>query len=216
MAHKKVYNMKNKTLLKYTLGLVTIMNTSFFISTTHATPQTMIVAGGCFWCVESDFEGVNGVTSVVSGYTGGDVKNPTYRQVASKSTGHFEAVKITFDNDIVPLKTLADYFWKTIDPTDAHGQFCDKGTPYKTAMFYQNKEQKAVFDASLQNVEETKSFKDKIVTEILPASEFYIAEEYHQNYYIKSPARYNFYRLSCGRDRKIKSLWGSVASKEFH
>ncbi len=216
MVHKKVFNMKNSTLLKRTLGLVAMVSTSLFTNTALSAPQTMIVAGGCFWCVESDFEAVEGVTEVVSGYTGGHVKNPTYRQVASKGTGHFEAVKITFDDDVVSLKTLADYFWKTIDPTDAYGQFCDKGAPYKTAMFYQNEEQKSVFDASLKNVEETKPFTDKIVTEILPASEFYVAEEYHQSYYTKNPARYGFYRLSCRRDSKIENLWGSVASKELH
>lgn len=216
MAHKKALNMTNNTLLKRTLGLATIVSASLFTNATLAAPQTIIVAGGCFWCVESDFEAVDGVTSAVSGYIGGHVKNPTYRQVASKGTGHFEAVEITFDDEVVSLNTLADYFWKTIDPTDAYGQFCDKGAPYKTAMFYQNEEQKAVFNASLQHVEETKPFTDEIVTEILPASEFYIAEEYHQSYYTKNPARYNFYRLSCGRDRKIENLWGTVASKDFH
>jgi len=112
MAHKKALDMTNNTLLKSTLGLATIMSASLFTNTIFAAPQTMIVAGGCFWCVESDFEAVNGVTSVISGYTGGHVKNPTYRQVASKGTGHFEAVKITFDDEVISLKTLADYFWK--------------------------------------------------------------------------------------------------------
>ncbi|MEO9275406.1 peptide-methionine (S)-S-oxide reductase MsrA [Marinomonas sp. 5E14-1] len=201
---------------KPALALTAFLAASAFVNVSHAASQTMIVAGGCFWCVESDFEGVEGVSSAVSGYIGGHTKNPTYQQVAGKRTGHYEAVEITFDDEVVSLETLANYFWKTIDPTDPNGQFCDKGSPYKTAMFYQNKEQKAVYEASLANVEKTKPFKEDIVTELLPASTFYTAENYHQDYYLKNPARYNFYRLSCRRDSKIESLWGDVASKQHH
>lgn len=202
--------------LKHTLGLAIIGGSALLAGTAQAAPQTLIVAGGCFWCVESDFEAVNGVTEAISGYTGGRTKNPTYQQVAGKGTGHFEAVEITFDDEVVSLATLADYFWKTIDPTDDRGQFCDKGEPYKTALFYQNEEQKAVFEASLAKVNATKPFKAEIVTQILPASTFYVAEEYHQSYYTKNPVRYGFYRSSCRRDSKIESLWGSVASKAQH
>jgi peptide-methionine (S)-S-oxide reductase len=187
-----------------------------FSSTSHAASQTMIVAGGCFWCVESDFELVQGVSDVVSGYTGGHTENPTYSQVSSKNTGHFEAVLIHFDDDVVSLKELADYYWKTIDPTDATGQFCDKGSPYKTAMFYQDDQQKAIFESSLAKINNVKPFKDKIVTEILPAKKFYPAEDYHQSYYTKNPIRYTFYRASCGRDNRIESLWGEVASHQYH
>lgn len=179
----------------------------------HAEEQTLIVAGGCFWCVESDYEKVDGVLEAVSGYIGGTTENPTYRQVSSKSTGHYEAVKITFDDEKVSLVELSDYFWKTIDPTDATGQFCDKGSPYYTAMFYQSEEQKAVFEASLAKVEATKPFADDIVTPVLAATTFYDAEDFHQDYYTKNPFRYNYYRTSCGRDARIKSLWGEVASK---
>ncbi|MDE8601693.1 peptide-methionine (S)-S-oxide reductase MsrA [Marinomonas sp. RSW2] len=202
--------------LSSALGLLLLSGTATFSSVSLAAPQTMIVAGGCFWCVESDFELVDGVSDVISGYTGGQTKNPTYKQVSSEKTGHFEAVEIHFDDDIVSLKALADYYWKTIDPTDAKGQFCDKGTPYKTAMFYQNDQQKAVFEASLEKVEKTKPFKADIVTQILPVSTFYLAEEYHQSYYTKNPIRYAFYRSSCGRDSKIESLWGDIASHQYH
>ncbi|WP_421856530.1 peptide-methionine (S)-S-oxide reductase MsrA [Marinomonas sp.] len=202
--------------LSSALGLLLLSGVATFSSVSQAAPQTMIVAGGCFWCVESDFELVPGVSDVVSGYTGGHTENPSYGQVSSKKTGHFEAVVIHFDDDIVSLKTLADYYWKTIDPTDASGQFCDKGSPYKTAMFYQDEQQKAVFEASLAKVEKSKPFNDAIVTEILPAKTFYPAEDYHQSYYTKNPIRYSFYRASCGRDNRIESLWGEVASHQYH
>lgn len=208
--------MSVKYSLSGTLGLILLSGAATFSSVSQAAPQTMIVAGGCFWCVESDFELVQGVSDVVSGYTGGHTENPTYHQVSSKNTGHFEAVVIHFDDDIVSLKALADYYWKTIDPTDASGQFCDKGSPYKTAMFYQDDQQKAVFEASLAKVKNTKPFKEAIVTEILPAKKFYQAEDYHQSYYTKNPIRYAFYRASCGRDNRIESLWGEVASHQYH
>ncbi|MCW8354531.1 peptide-methionine (S)-S-oxide reductase MsrA [Marinomonas pontica] len=208
--------MKTRHLLSNTFGLLLLGGAVSFSGLSHAAPQTMIVAGGCFWCVESDFEAVQGVSDVVSGYIGGDTENPTYKQVSSGKTGHFEAVEIHFDDDVVSLKALADYFWKTIDPTDAEGQFCDKGSPYKTAMFYQNAEQKAVFDASLAKVINTKPFKNDVVTEILPATTFYPAEEYHQSYYTKNPLHYAYYRASCGRDNKLERLWGEVASKKYH
>jgi len=181
---------------------------------TQAATQTMIVAGGCFWCVESDFEKIDGVSEAVSGYINGHVKNPTYEQVSAKITGHYEAVKITFDDEKVSLRTLTDYFWKTIDPTDATGQFCDKGSPYYTGLFYQNEAQKEVFEASLADITENKPFDAKIVTPILAAQEFYDAEDYHQDYYKRNPIRYNGYRYGCGRDKRIKQLWGEVASKQ--
>ncbi|MBT3146655.1 peptide-methionine (S)-S-oxide reductase MsrA [Neptunomonas phycophila] len=201
---------KMKTLLGSAIG--SLILTSALSS--QAATQTMIVAGGCFWCVESDFEKIDGVIDVVSGYTGGHQENPTYKQVSSGKTGHYEAVEITFDDAKVSLETLANYYWKTIDPTDDKGQFCDKGTPYLTAMFYQNDEQKAVFEASLKNVEQTKPFDATIVTPILAASTFYLAEDYHQSYYTKNPIRYNYYRSSCGRDNRIEELWGEVVTKK--
>lgn len=208
--------MTTRNALNNTVGSLLLAGIAVFSGASYAAPQTMIVAGGCFWCVESDFELVEGVSDVISGYTGGHTKNPTYKQVSSDKTGHFEAAEIHFDDEIVSLKALAEYYWKTIDPTDADGQFCDKGTPYKTAMFYQNNRQKAVFEASLAHVQKNKPFKDDIVTQLLPAATFYPAEEYHQSYYTKNPIRYAFYRSSCGRDNRIERLWGNVASHQYH
>lgn len=188
----------------------------FFTSVAYAENQTIIVAGGCFWCVESDYEKHPGVLSAESGYINGSTKNPTYRQVASKKTGHYEVVKITYNPDKVSAKTLVDYFWRTIDPTDDKGQFCDKGSPYKTALFYQNADQEKTFRQSLVTIEKNKPFDQNIVTKILPAEVFYSAEDYHQDYYKKSSLRYKYYRASCGRDARIKKLWGEVASKKFH
>lgn len=186
------------------------------LSKVYANTETLIVAGGCFWCVESDYEKFTGVLKAESGYINGSVDNPTYRQVASKKTGHFEAVKISYDSTKVSLRELTEYFWKTIDPTDAYGQFCDKGSPYKTALFYQNAEQEKLFKNSLLALQNSKPFKKEVVTEILPAETFYLAEEYHQDYYKKNPLRYKYYRASCRRDATIESLWGEVASKQYH
>jgi peptide-methionine (S)-S-oxide reductase len=188
----------------------------FFTSVAYAENQTIIVAGGCFWCVESDYEKHPGVLSAESGYINGATKNPTYRQVAGKKTGHYEVVKITYNPDEVSAKILVDYFWRTIDPTDDKGQFCDKGSPYKTALFYQNADQEKTFRQSLVTIEKNKPFDENIVTKILPAEVFYSAEDYHQDYYKKSSLRYKYYRASCGRDARIKKLWGEVASKKFH
>lgn len=176
-------------------------------------PQTLIVAGGCFWCVESDYEALDGVISAESGYINGKTENPTYREVASKATGHFEAVKITYNPSEVELSTLVDFFWRTIDPTDADGQFCDKGSPYKTALFYQNTSQQALFTQSKEALQVNKPFEDDVVTEVLAAETFYPAEGYHQDYYKKNPFRYKLYRKSCGRDARVKRLWGSLAVK---
>lgn len=202
--------MKIKSLFSSALSVIALSA----ILPAQAATQTMIVAGGCFWCVESDFEKVDGVSEVVSGYINGHVKNPTYEQVSAKKTGHYEAVKITFDDEKVSLKTLSDYFWKTIDPTDATGQFCDKGSPYYTGMFYQNEVQKKVFETSLAEIKESKPFEAAIVTPILAAEEFYLAEEYHQDYYKRNPIRYTYYRTGCGRDKRIMQLWKEVASKK--
>lgn len=177
--------------------------------------QTLIVAGGCFWCVEADFDIHPGVLDVVSGYIGGNTDNPTYKEVTFKNTGHYEAAKITFDTDKTSVQELTEYFWKTIDPVDPKGQFCDKGHSYKTALFYQSDAQKTVFDQSLEQLQTNKSFHGDITTVILPAGTFYPAEDYHQNYKKKNPLRYYYYRTGCGRDARIKQLWGEVASKDL-
>lgn len=183
--------------------------------TAYAETHTLVLAGGAFWAVEADFENVEGVLNVVSGYAGGTVENPTYKDISTTDTGHYEVVKITFDSTKVSLRALTDYYWKTIDPTDLMGQFCDKGRQYRTALFYQNEGQKAVFEASKLSVQQDQPFTGNFVTAILPASTFYPAEEVHQNYFQTHEIRYNVYRRNCGRDDRIKSLWGEVASRAF-
>ena len=169
-----------------------------------------IFAGGCFWCVEADFDKVPGVKSTTSGYIGGKVANPTYDQVSSKSTGHAEAVEVVFDPKVVSYEQLVDYFWRTIDPTTKDRQFCDAGSPYRTGIFVLDGQQLAAAKASLAQLEKSKPFKEPIVTEITLAGPFYAAEGYHQNYYKENPIRYKYYRNGCGRDDRLKQLWGSL------
>ncbi|MES2958766.1 MAG: peptide-methionine (S)-S-oxide reductase MsrA [Pseudomonadota bacterium] len=169
-----------------------------------------IFAGGCFWCVESDFDKVPGVVSTTSGYVGGKLANPTYEQVSAKLTGHAEAVEIVFDPKRVSYEQLLEYFWRTIDPTTKDRQFCDAGSPYRTAIFAVDAKQLAAATASLANLEKAKPFKEPVVTEIALASPFYAAEDYHQDYYKKNPIRYKYYRTSCGRDARITQLWGGL------
>lgn len=165
-------------------------------------------AGGCFWCVEADFDKVPGVLSTTSGYIGGTVANPSYEQVSSKATGHAEAVEIVFDPAKVSYAELVNHFWRTIDPTTRDRQFCDVGSPYRTAIFTHDAQQAAVAKQSLDALERTKPFKEPIVTVVLPATTFYPAESYHQDYYKKNPVRYAYYRAACGRDARLEQLWG--------
>jgi peptide-methionine (S)-S-oxide reductase len=167
-------------------------------------------AGGCFWCVEADFDKVPGVQSTVSGYIGGKVPNPTYEQVSTKDTGHAEAVEIVYDPKVVSYEQLVEYFWRTIDPTTRDRQFCDAGSPYRTAIFVHDATQLAAAKASLGKLEKSKPFKEPIVTEIALAGPFYAAEDYHQDYYKKNPVRYKYYRTSCGRDERLRQLWGAA------
>jgi peptide-methionine (S)-S-oxide reductase len=170
---------------------------------------TAILAGGCFWCVEADFDKVDGVLETVSGYTGGHVENPGYRQVVGGGTGHYEAVEIVYDPSVVSYRELVDHFWRTVDPTDAGGQFCDRGDSYRTAVFVEDEEQRAAAEASKAAAEE--ALGREIVTPILEAGRFWRAEEYHQDYYVKNPTRYRFYRSSCGRDDRLEEVWGDAA-----
>ena len=165
-------------------------------------------AGGCFWCVEADFDKVPGVISTTSGYIGGTVANPTYEQVSAKTTGHAEAVEIVFDPAKVSFEQLLEKYWRTIDPTTKDRQFCDAGSPYRTAIFTHGALQAAAAEASKAALEKSKPFKAPIVTTIESAGPFYAAEGYHQDYYKKNPVRYNYYRSSCGRDARLKELWG--------
>ncbi|TYO98695.1 peptide-methionine (S)-S-oxide reductase [Geothermobacter ehrlichii] len=165
-------------------------------------------AGGCFWCMEHPFEKLDGVIAVISGYTGGHVKNPTYREVSAGGTGHAEAVQISFDPEWIGYERLLEVFWMNIDPTDAGGQFVDRGDQYRSAIFYHNEEQKRLAEASKVRLAASGRFEKPIVTEIMPASTFYRAEEYHQDYYRKSPLRYYFYRSGSGRDEYLQKVWG--------
>lgn len=171
-----------------------------------AKTETAIFAAGCFWCAEKDFKHVPGVIKVISGYTGGTVKNPTYEQVSQGGTGHFEAIEVSYDPNKTTYQKLLDVFWHNVDPTDARGQFCDKGNPYRSAIFYSNNKQKQLADASKNAFIQAGRFKE-IATLILPASKFYPAEEYHQDYAEKNPLKYKFYRFTCGRDKRLKEVW---------
>jgi peptide-methionine (S)-S-oxide reductase len=162
--------------------------------------------------VESDFDTLPGVISTTSGYTGGHVANPSYEQVSANHTGHAEAVAVVFDPQKVSYAQLVEFFWRSIDPTTKDRQFCDAGSPYRSEIFVRGPEQRAVAEASLAALEKSKPFEAPIVTEITDAGEFYAAEDYHQDYYRKNPLRYSYYRYGCGRDARVKELWGkSVA-----
>jgi peptide-methionine (S)-S-oxide reductase len=167
-------------------------------------------AGGCFWCVEADFDKVPGVKSTVSGYIGGKVANPSYEQVAGKGTGHAEAVEVVYDPKAVSYEQLLSYFWRTIDPTTKDRQFCDAGSPYRTGIFVHDAQQLAAAQTSKAALEKSKPFAAPIVTEISMATVFYAAEDYHQDYYKKNPVRYKYYRNGCGRDERLKQLWGGL------
>jgi peptide-methionine (S)-S-oxide reductase len=167
-------------------------------------------AGGCFWCMEPPFDKLPGVVSTTSGYTGGHKKNPTYHEVSAGGTGHAEAVQVVYDPKQVSYEKLLDVFWHNVDPTQKDGQFCDHGSQYRTAIFYHDEEQKQLAEAAKAKLQQHKSFKGEIVTEIVPAGEFYPAEDYHQDYATKNPIRYKFYRTNCGRDQRLRELWGKA------
>lgn len=168
-------------------------------------------AGGCFWCVEADFDRVEGVVSTTSGYTGGRIANPTYAQVSAGGTGHTEAVEIVFDPRRVSYEDLLEVFWRSIDPTVVDRQFCDVGSQYRTAIFVHDEAQRRAAEASKARLAKTKPFREPIVTPIESAGTFYPAEDYHQDYYRKNPIRYKFYRHNCGRDERLRQLWGEAA-----
>jgi peptide methionine sulfoxide reductase msrA/msrB len=167
-------------------------------------------AGGCFWCIESAFDETEGVKEAISGYTGGKAKNPTYVDVCSGKTGHYEAVQVTFDTTKVTYKELVEVFWQQIDPTDPTGQFADKGSQYKTVIFYHNEQQKKIAEESKKKLEKSGKFDKPIVTEIKEATEFYPAEDYHQDYYKKCPVRYQNYKVGSGRESFLKKVWKKV------
>lgn len=177
-----------------------------------ATPSTTkgvaTFAGGCFWCMEPPFERLPGVVSVTSGYTGGSKRNPTYEEVSEGGTGHAESVEVRFDPSKISYEKLLDVYWHNVDPLTSNAQFCDHGNQYRTAIFYHDEEQHQLAVASMREVQ--KRFKEKVVTQIVPATEFWPAEGYHQDYYKKNPIRYRFYRFNCGRDARLEQVWGSA------
>ena len=171
--------------------------------------EKAMFAGGCFWCMEPAFDKLKGVKAVIPGYTGGHKKNPTYEEVSSGATGHAEAIEITYDPAVISYSKLLDVFWHNVDPTVKDRQFCDVGAQYRTAIWYQNEEQRRLAEESKKALEKSHRFKGHIYTEITQATQFYPADDYHQKYYQKNPLRYKFYRYNCGRDQRLKELWGN-------
>ena len=186
--------------------LMTISTTTGEVRPAMGTDKATF-AGGCFWCMESPFERIEGVIEVLSGYTGGHVENPTYEDVSDGGTGHLEAVQVTFDPARVSYDKLLDVFWRQINPTDAGGQFVDRGEQYKSAIFYHSEQQKIQAEKSKKALADSKRFPDPVVTDILLAVKFYPAEEYHQDYYKINPVRYKFYRHGSGRDQFLERHW---------
>jgi len=196
-----------------TLGMIFMIATSASGDSTkgNASEQRFekaTFAGGCFWCMEPPFDKLDGVISTTSGYTGGTERDPTYEQVSAGKTGHLEAIEITYDPAKVSYDQLLDVFWKNVDPTQHNGQFVDVGSQYRTAIFYHTEEQRRLALESRNRLQESRKFGKPIVTEIRPALEFYSAEDYHQDYYIKNPIRYKYYRWGSGRDRFLEETWG--------
>lgn len=207
--------MMKKLLLTFlvVLSCYAIANTESDINQTpEANTQNHAVAtfaGGCFWCMEPPFDKLKGVISTTSGYMGGHVAQPTYKQVSRGNSGHTEVLQVAYDPSIVNYETLLKTFWKNIDPTDAGGQFCDRGQQYRTEIFYHDAEQRKLAEQSKAELATKKSFESDIVTNITTASRFYPAEDYHQDYYLKNSIRYKYYRYACGRDDRLEALWGN-------
>ncbi len=172
--------------------------------------RSAVFAGGCFWCIEADFEKLDGVVEVVSGYTGGKVENPSYEQVSGGGTGHLESVKVVYDPEKISYEALLEYFWRHVNPTDSGGQFVDRGDQYRSAIFYGNEDERHLAEKSRMELEKSGQFDKPVVTEILPLETFYPAEAYHQDYYRENPIRYKFYRSGSGRDRFLDKAWKEV------
>ena len=188
------------------IGTWSVQSTS--LAAADATSAKAYFAGGCFWCMEEAFEKVEGVLSATSGYMGGTVANPSYEEVSAGRTGHAESVEVVYDQGRVSYQKLLEAFWHNVDPITPNAQFCDHGSQYRSAIFFQTDEEKRVSDSSKQAIEQSRRFKEPIVTQIVMASQFYPAEEYHQDYYKKNPVRYKFYKYNCGRAQRLEALWG--------
>jgi len=180
------------------------------IDVAAAEQKTAVFAGGCFWCMEEAFDAVPGVEETISGYTGGEVDNPTYEQVSSGDTGHYEAVEVKYDSAKVSYGQLLETFWRNVDPFDSHGQFCDKGSQYLSAIFVAGDEERAQAEAT--KAKSAELLKSPVVTEILPQQTFYAAEDYHQNFHETNSARYKYYKFGCGRAQRLQEIWGEPAA----
>jgi peptide-methionine (S)-S-oxide reductase len=194
------------TVAIFLIGAWNIQSTSQVAAA--ATVGKAYFAGGCFWCMEEAFEKVEGVLSATSGYMGGTVANPSYEEVSAGRTGHAESVEVVYDQAKVSYQRLLDAFWRNVDPLTPNAQFCDHGSQYRSAVFFQTDEEKRASDTSKQAIEQSKRFTEPIVTQIVMASQFYPAEEYHQDFYKKNPIRYKFYKYNCGRAQRLEELWG--------
>jgi len=206
-------SMSPTRILRLAAGLVALLSVSAQAAdkpTDQAGLAKATFAGGCFWCMEPPYDKLDGVISTTSGYTGGQKTNPSYREVSAGGTGHTEAVQVVYDPKKVSYEKLLEVFWRNVDPTDAGGQFCDRGDQYRTGIFFHDDDQKRVAEISKAAVEKSKPFKQPIVTKLVAATEFYPAEDYHQDYYMKNPIRYKIYRGGCGRDKRLEELWGKA------
>lgn len=203
---------RNSLLSTLTLSLAVLIGTTGSAqSNAQSDDENQAIAtfaGGCFWCMEPPFDELDGVSSTISGYTGGHVENLSYEQVSAGGTGHTEAMQVTYNPDVVSYETLLNVYWHNIDPLDAGGQFCDRGSSYRSAIFVHTSEQRKLAEVSKQEIAESGQLNGEIVTPIQEASTFYPAEEYHQNYYDKNPLRYRFYKWNCGREQRLEEVWG--------
>lgn len=194
--------------MKILLPFLLLLSLSFSSTASEGTHEaSAIFAGGCFWCMEPPYDKLPGVKSTISGYSGGHKKNPHYKEVSSGSTGHYEVLQVSYDPGQVSYQQLLEVFWRNIDPLDATGQFCDKGQQYQSAIFYSDENERLLAQQSIAEI--TEKLGKPIATKLLPAADFYPAEDYHQDYYLKNPRRYKFYRWNCGRDQRLQELWGS-------
>tara|TARA_Y100000588_G_scaffold46715_1_gene44121 strand:- start:4771 stop:5463 length:693 start_codon:yes stop_codon:yes gene_type:complete len=191
---------------KYMLVIISFLSANAVLSD----EARAVFAGGCFWCMEPPYDGLKGVLKTTSGFTGGFTANPTYEQVTFGDTGHYEVVEILYDDTIISYEELLAVFWRNIDPLDAGGQFCDRGSSYRTAIFVEGEKEKALAQSSKQTIQN--QLDSYVMTLILPLSKFYEAESYHQDYYVKNPIRYKYYRFRCGRDDRLEELWGESSN----
>ncbi len=203
-----MYLLPESTMSRFALALFFLVAGPLGVANAADT-RTAVFAGGCFWCMEGPYDGRPGVLSTISGYAGGTQRNPTYEQVSAGGTGHYEVIEITYDPSRISYQQLVDIYWRNVDPFDGGGQFCDRGKHYASAIFAGNAEEREIAEASKRAL--ATQLGKPIATEVLPATKFYAAEDYHQDYYVKNPVRYKYYRYSCGRDARLESIWGAAA-----